>query len=358
MVIFSNKKLKSKPKIQLKGELIEQVSSHKHLGVFLSQDMKWTTHIDHSVKKVKKKLGLLRRQSRNLLNRQKIDIYKTIIRPVFEYGSALFDNCSISNSLKLEGCQRTAALICTGAMKRTESKLLMRVLGWESLSDRRKISKLTLFYKITQNGSPSYLFRCLPPPSDPQAYNLRGRNTSIKPIKCRLVAYKGSFFPDCISIWNKLPNSTKNAVNIVSFKKEIYQHFKIENRTQNFTPFNHFHDGFFGKFLTQIKLKLSPLNAQLFEYNLTENPFCAACGDSIETPLHFFTECTSYEPYRQPLFRNLLILNPNLSTSIDFLNYILIGSTTENRGQRIRENETIFRNLSIYMYRTERFIPK
>ena len=72
MVIFSNKKLKSKPKIQLKGEHIEQVSSHKHLGVFLSQDMKWTTHIDYSVKKVKKKLGLLRGQSRNLLNRQKL----------------------------------------------------------------------------------------------------------------------------------------------------------------------------------------------------------------------------------------------------------------------------------------------
>ena len=40
MVIFSNKKIKSKPKIQLKSEQIEQVSSHKHLGVFLSQDMK------------------------------------------------------------------------------------------------------------------------------------------------------------------------------------------------------------------------------------------------------------------------------------------------------------------------------
>ena len=58
MVIFSNKKLKPKPKIQLKGELIEQVSSHKHLGVFLSQDMKWTTHIDHSVKKGQKESGV------------------------------------------------------------------------------------------------------------------------------------------------------------------------------------------------------------------------------------------------------------------------------------------------------------
>ena len=220
-----------------------------------------------------------------------------------------------------------------------------------------RFQKLTLFYKIVHNASP-YLFGCLPPPSDPQAYNLRGGNTSNKPIKCRLEAYKRSFSPDCISIWNKLPNSTKNAANTVSFKKEINQHFKIETRAENFTLFNHFHDGFFGRFLTQIKLKLSPLNAQLFEYNLTENPFCAACGDSIETPLHLFTECTSYEPYRLPLFRNLLILNPNLSTSSDFLNYMLIGSTTGNRGQRTRENKTIFRNLLIYMYKTGRFTPK
>ena len=165
---------------------------------------------------------------------------------MFEYGSALFDNnyCSISDSLKLESCQSTAALTCTGAMKRTEFKLLMRVLGWESLSERRKISKLTLFYKIIHNASP-YFFGCLPSPSGPQAYNLRGGNTSIKPIKCRLETYKRSFFPDCISIWNNLPNSTKNAANIVSFKKEINQHFKIETRVENFTPFNHFHDSFF-----------------------------------------------------------------------------------------------------------------
>ena len=169
------------------------------------------------------------------------------------------------------------------------------------------------------------------------------------------MADKKSFFPDCISIWNKLPNSAINAANIISFKKEINQHFKIENRAEKFTLFYHFHDGFFGKILTQIKLKLSPLNAQLFEYNLTENHFCAACGNTVETSLHFFTECNSYDPYRQILFRNLLILNSKLSTPTDFPNYILTGSNIENRGQRIRENETIFRNLSVFMYKTQRF---
>ena len=103
--------------------------------------MKWTAHIDYSVNKARKKLGLLRRQSQSLSTKQKIDIYKTMIRPVLEYGSVLFDNCSVCDSLKIESCQRTATLICTGATRRTETKLLFEYLGWDSLEDRRKIFK-------------------------------------------------------------------------------------------------------------------------------------------------------------------------------------------------------------------------
>ena len=142
------------------------------------------------------------------------------------------------------------------------------------------------------------------------------------------MAHKKSFFPDCISIWNKLPNSAINAVNLVSFKKN-QSTFKNWKPSWKFYPY---HDGFFGKILTQIKLKLSLLNAQLFEYNLTENPFCAACGNSVETPLHFFTECTSYEPYRQILFRYLLFLNSKIiNPEWLFKLVILTGSNFGNR---------------------------
>ena len=33
---------------------INQVSEHKHLGLFLSENMKWTTHIDYSIKRLEK----------------------------------------------------------------------------------------------------------------------------------------------------------------------------------------------------------------------------------------------------------------------------------------------------------------
>ena len=41
-------------------------------------------------------------------------------------------------------------------------------------------------------------------------------------------------------------------------------------------------------------LKLSPLSAQLFRYNLNDNPFCPSCGVAPETPTHFFLKCIKY----------------------------------------------------------------
>ena len=125
--------------------------------------MSWSFHISKCVTKVNKKLGLLRRQSYVLTKVQRIDIYKTMIRPIIEYGAVLIDNCSTSDSLKLEKLQRTAALICTGAMRRTETKLLLDLLGWENLSDRRQILKMIIFFKICRNLTPTYLNRNLNP---------------------------------------------------------------------------------------------------------------------------------------------------------------------------------------------------
>ena len=142
-----------------------------------------------------------------------------MIRPVLEYGSVLFDNCSAYDNLKLESCQRTAALICTGAMRRTETKLLLEPLEWDSLHDRRKISKMSLFFKIMNKLTPPYLLRNITL-NQPQTRNLRHYNEIIPP-RCRLQSYKTSFFINCISTWNALPDKIKKAENIRIFKKEM-----------------------------------------------------------------------------------------------------------------------------------------
>ena len=143
-----------------------------------------------------------------------------MIRPMLEYGSAIVDNCSTNDKVKLEHVQRAAALICTGAMRRTETKLLLDFLGWEDLSSRRQIIKIVSFYKIVNNLAPAYLTRNLEF-NDNVGYSLRTSNyQQIKPKHCRLTNYLNSFFPECTKIWNSLPENVKNQTTFAYLKKE------------------------------------------------------------------------------------------------------------------------------------------
>ena len=75
-------------------------------------------------------------------------MYLNIIRPAIEYGSVIYDCCTIGDSMRIEQLQRKAAIICLGAMKRTETNKLIDALKWDSLSNRRNLAKLSLFYTI------------------------------------------------------------------------------------------------------------------------------------------------------------------------------------------------------------------
>ena len=85
-------------------------------------------------------------------------IYKSFIRPQFDYADIIYDNpnnASFKN--KIENAQYRACIAITGAIQGTSIERLYRELGLESLTDRRWIRKLVFFYKIGNGYSPQYL---------------------------------------------------------------------------------------------------------------------------------------------------------------------------------------------------------
>jgi hypothetical protein len=54
------------------GELISNTSSHKHLGVTLSHDAKWSEHVENIAKTISKHLGVLRKLKFKM-NRQSLE---------------------------------------------------------------------------------------------------------------------------------------------------------------------------------------------------------------------------------------------------------------------------------------------
>ena len=75
------------------GSNVEQVSSFKLLGLFISEDLTWNIHCVYVLKKSNKRLYILRQLFKcGLAKSEIVNVYCTLIRPIIEYASVVFSN--------------------------------------------------------------------------------------------------------------------------------------------------------------------------------------------------------------------------------------------------------------------------
>ena len=88
-MVFSTKRQKPlHPQLKYDNQIIESVSNHKHLGVTLSSNLLWRTHVFNIYKK---RLNLLK-GLKFKINRAALDnLYKALIRPILEYADVLWE---------------------------------------------------------------------------------------------------------------------------------------------------------------------------------------------------------------------------------------------------------------------------
>ena len=248
--------------------------------------------------------------------------YKTSIRPIVEYASIIYDNCSKMNEIGLENVQRRAALVCTGAMKRTETSKMINDLQWESLKVRRHKAKLTALFKIKKGLVPNYLQELLPNMITPQERYVFRHVVKRVDLKTRLNCYKSSFFPSTMDLWIKLSDEESNCNNTKEFKTRLTKNSLFityyEKYPKSFLfPYS---QGYYGRILNRIRYGISPLRYHLFTYSITENPMCPNCHDSVESTKHYFLDCDVYKEHRIQLFTKLCEIHSTFARlKTDFL---------------------------------------
>ena len=87
-------------------------------------------------------------------------MYKLYVPPHYgDYGDVLYHQYdpNLSLTTMIESVQYSAALAVTGAWRGTNTDRIYEELGWESLYHRRYYRRMTLFYKIVNEGTPEYL---------------------------------------------------------------------------------------------------------------------------------------------------------------------------------------------------------
>ena len=125
--------------------------------------MSWKSHILRIYEKANRRLNILKSLKFKINRSTLICLYKSLIRPLMEYGDVIWDNCSEGESQLLESVQYESARVVTRAIKGTSGRRLRDELAWEELSERRKLNKLIHFYKIAKRLVPMYLIGLLPP---------------------------------------------------------------------------------------------------------------------------------------------------------------------------------------------------
>ena len=188
------------------GKVLRSATSARYLGVQLSHDFKWNSHISNVSSKANRTLGFLKRNLRVNELELKQKAYVNLVRPQLEYYCSVWDRrrgFENNGSYRVEIIQRRAARWTLARFHLLASVTeMLNELGWRSLEERRIDARLVLMYKIVQGILPVSCSNLLRPALR------RSRNKhSFLPIVCNTSSHYLSFFPRTINQWNSIPSN-------------------------------------------------------------------------------------------------------------------------------------------------------
>ena len=204
---------------RLNNTILKSVTSAKYLGVTLTSDLSWNTHITNICQKANKTLAFLRRNLQIHSVQLKEMAYKTLIRLLVEYGATVWDPYSERNIYQLEMVQRRAARYVMKRYHNTSSVTeMLGQLDWEPLAVRRENIRLAMMYNIHNNlvafDSQQYI---TPVPRSTRPVHQFG----YKVLHSRTDYHMNSFFPRTVRAWNNLPLETVMSSSLAAFRHNL-----------------------------------------------------------------------------------------------------------------------------------------
>ena len=189
--------------------------------------------------------------------------------------------------------QHEAARIVTGLRRSVSLGNLFKECGWETLTSRRKNSKLCFMYKVSNNIVPHYIKELIPPlVGNRSRYQLRN-SQNYENVRTRTSLLQNSCIPSSISLWNNLEQEIRSCTTYCSFKSKL----RIHSRPARVISLYYYMNN------------CSNLNGDRFQNHLKPDPTCD-CGKGTENAGHYFFKCSRYTDIRNSLFQAARVFHP------------------------------------------------
>ena len=171
--------------------------------------------------KANRSLGFLRRNLYACTKEIKNMAYKTLVRPILEYSSTVWDPHTQTLVKQIEAVQNRAARFVTGKYSRHLSVTAMKKdLNWEELETRRKVARLITFHQALA-GQLAIPAREILRPVQRSSRHTTPKANNFTPIAANKNCYKQSFIPRTLVQWNSLPSHITTIEKKEEFKTAV-----------------------------------------------------------------------------------------------------------------------------------------
>ena len=218
---------------QLLGNAIKSVEKNesvRDLGLYVTSDLRWNTHIDIVTNKARRVSFAILKSIRFSKPEIMINLFKIYVRPIIEFASNVYNPYLVKDINRLEKIQKD---YLKNVFKRANPKLfqtdpfsslppykeLLFLYGLESLELRRLKSDLILFHKHLHGYAKINAFNSYKTIKT----KTRGNEYKIFPNICKSIVRHNSFFIRTSRIYSKLDSDTRNC-DVKLFKLKLDTH--------------------------------------------------------------------------------------------------------------------------------------
>ncbi|CAM1307444.1 Uncharacterised protein r2_g1733 [Pycnogonum litorale] len=200
---------------------LEESENQKDLGVTIDNRLSFKEHTAQTISKANRMVGIIRRSFDHLTEETFAQLFKSIVRPILEYGHTTWQPHQKTLCSEVENVQRRATKLLAPLREKPYSERLA-ALKMPSLEHRRKRGDMIEIYKYLHH----YYDVEQPNLSLATTTDIRGNSLKLEKKRCKLNVRAGYFSYRATSNWNSLPDPVVTAPTLNSFKSRLDHHWK------------------------------------------------------------------------------------------------------------------------------------
>ena len=207
-------------------KVLKSVEIEKDLGVYVQENLKFEKHISLTINRANKLVGLIKRTFSYLDQETLLTLYKTIIRPIIDYGNIIWFPVLKKDIRAVENVQRRLTRLLP-ELSHLSYEERLRELNLTTLHYRRYRMDMIQVFKILNNIDDVKMDGMF----EYSEINTRGHSKKLVKPRALKTLRLNSFCVRTIDRWNDLTEEIMTSTTVLSFKT-LYDRYMGDKKYQ------------------------------------------------------------------------------------------------------------------------------